>query len=792
MNHAATSLGDLIDYPQPAKINTDDRDAVRSGEHIQLVISHRAKSRIVDGHIMRFDTTQEIVDVILQDQWDFSSFDFAEINYLTLTRPRVITTNEEKAHQFKIHSYDIPLLDDKHLTGKSLPIIERNEGIFLFPVDNNLHFQCIFIPQTSLIDGYEIGGAEPLTTGSGGEEHDHYLASILPSIKNIDELMHAISKQPAAPQVKLGQLLIKEHLISSDQLENALNYQEKNRHRPLGKILVQMGVISEEEIQLALTRKLAIPVIDLESFETDSEALNELPKTIIRKHNVVPIFRRGNELIVALENPLDKEAIAAARFNTKLHIETVMASRIQLEAYISKVFGEQAIDFSLEELENYESIDTSSEHREHDTEEVGENDNTILRLANKIILDAFKKGASDIHIEPYPRKQKAIVRFRVDGVMQEYFEVPANLRKPLISRYKIMAGLDISERRKPQDGKINFRRFSNMRLELRVATIPTVGDLEDVVMRLLADSKPKAVSDLGLTKSNLTYIEEIINLPYGLILVCGPTGSGKTTTLHSLLANINTGDRKIWTAEDPVEITQKGLRQVQVNPKIDFTFAKAMRSFLRADPDVIMVGEMRDEETASIGIEASLTGHLVFSTLHTNNAPESIIRLLDMGMDPFNFAYSLIGIASQRLARCLCKHCKQAEKLDSTKLADLAEEYLAPIFEHGTGHTNKHQMVMETIQNWQENFGDADGQITTYHTKGCDRCDHSGYKGRIAIHEVLKNNDQLRRIIRNKASVDELFNVAIETGMVTLKQDGIIKYLQGETDMIQIRKVCIS
>lgn len=790
MNTAATSLGDFLDYPTPPTLGQKDIDPVRSGEHITLLVCHRTQSKLIDGHLMRFDLNSETVDVILQDQWDFSTFDFAEINYLTLTRPRAISEAEEVNHHIKVRSYDIKLLNNEQLTGKTLPVIEGDNGLFVFPVDDNLHYYCIFIPKTSIKDGYQLGAFETLD----GELNDNTLAKSLKAhthlIKNADELIAAISHQPIAPQVKLGQLLLKEKLITEEQLENALAYQETNKHRPLGKILSQMGIISDADIQLALRRKLAIPFVDLKHFEIDGDVVSQLPQAIIRKHQVLPILRKGNELIVALENPLDKEAISAAKFNTRLHIETVMASGFQLEARINEIFGEQNIDFSLEELEHFASFDTNVDNDEKD--EVGENDNTILRLANKIIIDAYRRGASDIHIEPYPRKQKAIVRFRVDGVLTDYLEVPANLRKPLVSRYKIMSGLDISERRKPQDGKINFKRYSNIKLELRVATIPTVGDIEDVVMRLLADSKPKAINDLGLSKTNQAMIEKMLEIPYGLILVCGPTGSGKTTTLHSLLANLNTGDKKIWTAEDPVEITQRGLRQVQVNPKIEFTFASAMRSFLRADPDVIMVGEMRDEETAKIGIEASLTGHLVLSTLHTNSAPESIVRLLDMGMDPFNFAYSLIGVVAQRLARTLCKHCKKAEKISAQNLLDLANEYLQHDFDYVIAPEQRQQMVEQTINQWSQALGDSDGEITTYHAVGCDKCDHSGYRGRIALHEVLANSEELRRMIRERASVNELQHSCIEHGMLTLKQDGIIKYLNGDTDMLQVRKVCIT
>lgn len=789
MNTAATSLGDFLDYPSSPSLSQKDLDPVRSGEHITLIINYRSKSRIVDGHLMRFDMNSEVVDVILQDHWDFSSFDFAEISYLILTRPRLVSEAEEVNHGIKVRHYDVELLSQEKLTGKTLPVIEDEKGLFLFPVDDNLHYHCLFIPKTSLKSGYQLGALETLN-GIKNEDKSDDLAKHINLINNIQDLEMAVKNQPVAPQVKLGQLLIRENLLTEKQLENALEYQSKHRNRPLGKILTQMGIISDAEIQLALTRKLGIPFVNLQEFELDMEVVNQLPQAIIRKHKVLPIHRKGNEIIIALENPLDKEAISAASFNTKLHVETVIASGSQLEARINDLFGAQAIDFSLDELDSFETLESDSERE--DSDEVGENDNTILRLANKIIIDAYRKGASDIHIEPYPQKQKAIVRFRVDGVLTDYVEIPTNLRKPLVSRYKIMAGLDISERRKPQDGKINFKRYSNTKLELRVATIPTVGDIEDVVMRLLADSKPKAINDLGLTSSNQAMIEKMLEIPYGLVLVCGPTGSGKTTTLHSLLSKLNTGDRKIWTAEDPVEITQRGLRQVQVNPKIEFTFASAMRSFLRADPDIIMVGEMRDQETAKIGIEASLTGHLVLSTLHTNSAPESIVRLLDMGMDPFNFAYSLIGVVAQRLARTLCKKCKQAQKVGHQDLHDLAIEYLQHDFADGIDQASKELLVKQTLDQWQETFGDNDGEVTTYVAIGCDECDHTGYRGRIALHEVLANSDDLRRLIREGASVSELQHTCINTGMKTLKQDGITKFLKGDTDMLQVRKVCIT
>jgi type II secretory ATPase GspE/PulE/Tfp pilus assembly ATPase PilB-like protein len=348
-----------------------------------------------------------------------------------------------------------------------------------------------------------------------------------------------------------------------------------------------------------------------------------------------------------------------------------------------------------------------------------------------------------------------------------------------VSRIKIMSDLDIAEHRHAQDGKINFQKFAPVKLELRVATIPTSQGLEDVVLRLLGSAKPLPIDRLGLSPANLAMLTKMSERSYGLILMCGPTGSGKTTTLHSVLSHINTPDRKIWTAEDPIEITQEGLRQVQVNSKIGWTFAAAMRSFLRADPDVIMVGEMRDDETCKIGIEASLTGHLVFSTLHTNSAPESVVRLLDLGMEPFNFADALVGVLSQRLTRCLCTDCKDAHAATDAELAALTEEYC-----RGTA-----LKPVETIQRWQERFG-RNGEIWIYQARGCTKCSGTGYRGRLGIHELLPATPRIKQLVQRKATVAELFEAGYEAGMVNLRQDGIEKMLQGLTDLREVRTSC--
>jgi type II secretory ATPase GspE/PulE/Tfp pilus assembly ATPase PilB-like protein len=418
-------------------------------------------------------------------------------------------------------------------------------------------------------------------------------------------------------------------------------------------------------------------------------------------------------------------------------------------------------------------------------------DNELVKLVNKIIVEAYKVGASDIHIEPQPGKGKTRVRLRKDGSLTNYIEIPSTYRNAVVARIKIMCDLDISEKRRPQDGKIKFKKYGPLDIELRVATIPSQGGVEDVVMRILASGDPIPLVDMGFSVRNLELLKRTISKPYGLFFVCGPTGSGKTTTLHSILREINTPDTKIWTAEDPVEITQKGLRQVQVNKKAGLDFATVMRAFLRADPDVIMVGEMRDKETVATGIEASLTGHLVFATLHTNSAPESIARLLDMGMDPFNFADALLGILAQRLTKRLCKDCKKAHLASPDEIRDLLVEYTAELTHTPAWNKDPAAASSALHSDWIRLFGGGQGRITLYEKVGCEKCSGTGYRGRVGLHELLIGSEPVKKAIQEHARVAELFSLALEEGMRTLKQDGIEKVLSGVTDIHQVRAVCI-
>jgi type II secretory ATPase GspE/PulE/Tfp pilus assembly ATPase PilB-like protein len=574
---------------------------------------------------------------------------------------------------------------------------------------------------------------------------------------------------------RIGEVLIEAGLAKAEDIEFALVEQRKRGGKRIGQILVDLKVISEVQLAVALARKFQLPFVDLDTCSINLEAVAELDRTFIEKHRILPVDGDARSITVAMSDPLAVDTIDQVRLQTKRQLSEVVVTKTQLDKYIPHYLDQ--IDSRSRENEMDEimkGLTTGEAQSEPDEAAeaalVKESDNAIIKLANQIIIDAYRRGASDIHIEPNGRERTMGVRFRVDGDCSLYQDIPAAYRMPLVARFKIMAALDVTERRKPQDGKIRFR-VGERQIELRVATIPTANANEDVVLRILAASKPLPLEQMGLGARNLAELRRIIKAPHGLILCVGPTGSGKTTTLHSALGAINTVDMKIWTAEDPVEITQAGLRQVQVNAKIGFTFAAAMRAFLRADPDVIMVGEMRDQETASTAIEASLTGHLVLSTLHTNSAPETVTRLIDMGLDPFSFADALLGVVAQRLARGLCKQCREPYSASATETEELAESYGPELFK-------------ELLQRQETS------ELRLWRAVGCNACNRSGYKGRVAIHELLVTDAGLKTAIQHKAPVHDIRKLAIEGGMTTLLQDGIEKILSGHTDQKQVLAVC--
>jgi type II secretory ATPase GspE/PulE/Tfp pilus assembly ATPase PilB-like protein len=616
--------------------------------------------------------------------------------------------------------------------------------------------------------------------------------------EGVQELCQTLAiafKQRQKPQVLKTKydFLISEAVISAAEFELAARSARK-KAVDVEQVLIEEFQVKPQAIGAALSKFFGAPY---EPHKPDRikplDLLKNLKREYVESQQWVPIEDSRGDLVIL---SLDPERVKSSRIVNNVFPKLKPVFRVttqkEFRETLSLFYGQETLD-SGDIGDLLEGLD------EGEVEEAGAGgddvsqaaDNELVKLVNKIIIDAYNQGASDIHIEPYPGKAKTEIRFRKDGSLQPYIEVPASYRNAIVARLKIMCDLDISEKRRPQDGKIKFKKFGPLDIELRVATIPSAGGVEDVVMRILAAGEPIPLDKLGLSPSNLPKLKEAVSKPYGLFFVCGPTGSGKTTTLHSVLGFLNTPDTKIWTAEDPVEITQKGLRQVQVNKKAGLDFASVMKAFLRADPDIIMVGEMRDKETTGTGIEASLTGHLVFATLHTNSATESIIRLLDMGMDPFNFADALLGILAQRLAKRLCGKCKQAYNPGPDEIKQILQEYCAELLNTSPFKKDAKSSFENVYRDLVKSYANEKGQFTLFRKVGCDTCGGTGYKGRAGLHELLIASDPIKKLIQEHARVAEILAVCLEEGMRTLKMDGIEKVLQGITDMPQVRAVCI-
>lgn len=632
-----------------------------------------------------------------------------------------------------------------------------------------------------------------------------------------EQLLHALEVQSRMPILRIGQALMALGMLTEEQLRAGLEQQQLDRSVPLGETLVRMGVVTRAQLQAALVRKMGYPLVNLHEFPVAVDALRTISHGVARRLQVMPLMIHEGRLILAMDDPASRHAaIDEVEFISQRKVVPVIGECLVLDTVLYKAYGKigtdsadptivhdpsRPLDFDMggagpgsspgpgtgtgTSLGTSDLLVTLEKERPAPAVEetaIEQSDNSLVRMINSMIVDAHREGVSDIHIESYPGKEKTRIRFRRDGRLHTHLELPASYRNAVVARVKIMCDLDISEKRKPQDGKINFAKYSPQhRIELRVATIPTANGLEDVVMRILASAKPIALDKLGLSPRNLSELTKAVERPYGMVLCVGPTGSGKTTTLHSALMHINTPERKIWTAEDPIEITQPGLRQVQVNPRIDWTFAKALRAFVRADPDVIMVGEIRDEETARTAIEASLTGHLVLSTLHTNSAPETVTRLLDMGMDPFNFADSLLAVLAQRLVRRLCSHCLQSRPMRPEEIEELLADYMHAFAGQET------PAEREAVHNtWLGQHG-RDGQLQAFSSTGCLHCDNTGFSGRVGIHELMVISRTLRRLVQGGARAEELQEAALREGMRTLRQDGIGKVLAGQTTIEEVR-----
>ena len=786
--------------------------------------------RVTNGELVEFEPGMDSIDLRLAEPQGLKRIDLARIRSIKLTRPvayvaeaaALDTIGATKLRVDHEKSFVVSFRDGTKMTGKTLGVVNEEAGLFLFLVEaNSAQVVNCFIPAGQIKD-VQIG---PLLGDALVEKHvvsaealalalnkqaklrqeriGNYLTDR--ALISTEELTRALREQGKRANVPLGEILIEAELITPEQLKDALAMQATHRERRIGDILIEMAAVSVRQIQFALSDKLGIPYVNVREFKIGPGALQAVDTAFAIRHQVLPLLRIEKSLVVAVENPLAIDFLQDLRFKTGMTITPVIANPQELKVRIGKEYSNlegraswegpaaegtvawvpaglgthpspaetKVADLTIQLAR--ETQQSARPNRDVPTD-TRVSENTLVKLINKIIIEAHAQGASDIHIESNPGSGTRI-RFRKDGDLEDYLDLPRAYSNSLVSRLKIMAELDISEHRHPQDGKIDFGKHGPLSIELRVAIIPTANNLEDVVLRILDGAEPLPLDQLGFSDQDLEKLKKMISRSYGLILVCGPTGSGKTTTLHSMLRDINRPDVKIWTAEDPIEITQPGLRQVQVHPKIDWTFAAAMRAFLRADPDVIMVGEMRDAETTKIGIEASLTGHLVFSTLHTNSAAESIVRLLDLGMDPFNFADALIGILSQRLARKLCPNCKQAHVASETEISALVGEYCS--------ETSLDRAAV--LSRWRTDYG-KDGHLILGKAVGCDAC-RDGYKGRVVVYELLAGTPQIKHLVRSYGSVPQVVAAAEESGMLSLRQDAIEKVLRGVLDLASARAV---
>ncbi len=580
------------------------------------------------------------------------------------------------------------------------------------------------------------------------------------------------TKWPYTIEQNVLDTLVYREIISQADVLAAIE-DSKDGNSDLESVLLDRYGVPKEALGSALSEYYQCSYLPYdERTVIDADLLKTLNLDYLKKNLWLPIARRGSLIDVLTNDPHDLDkAWDVRRAFPGMTIRYAVGLRRDIEQFLLLAKGQGgsgSIGTILGELINDIHLETAIDSVSGG---IDENDSAIVRLTNQVIAEADRLGASDIHIEPYADRKDMAVRLRIDGTCFTYMGIPAAYRRAVVSRIKIMANLDIAERRKPQDGKIRYRLAKDREVELRVATLPTSGQEEDVVLRLLTAKQPMPLDSLDFAPASLQAIRAISEKPHGIILCVGPTGSGKTTTLHAILKHINTEERKIWTAEDPVEITQDGLRQVQVHSKIGLTFATAMRAFLRADPDVIMIGEMRDKETADIAIEASLTGHLVLSTLHTNSAVETVVRLLDMGCDSFNFADAMLGVLAQRLCKRICVQCKEAYQPSREEYDELVQGYGA--------------------EDWPRLGIEYCADLILYRGQGCEACNRTGYKGRIPLHELLRGSDVMKRLIQSRVRTADMLSQAMNDGMVTLVQDGIQKVLRGETTYQQVRAVAM-
>jgi type II secretory ATPase GspE/PulE/Tfp pilus assembly ATPase PilB-like protein len=679
-----------------------------------------------------------------------------------------------------VKPFTIKLAGGGRMRGNTLGFVKDKAGLFLFPVgggDDDTRVSRCFVPAVQITElrigdllgnmlvDKEVISAEALMLALGRQSQlrQEKIGSFLTrrAILSAGQLTLALRAQEKQPNTRLGEILVEQKLITAEQLHEALSIQESHRGRNIGKILIDMGVVSMPLIQSALSDKLGTPYVDVRNFAIGPGALEAIDAAFAIRHQVLPLLRIENTLVVAIEDPLALDFAHDLRFKAGMSIDVVIANPLDLEARIAREYSSRE--------------GGSAEGGAVDAPVAA--DDIIGKLVNRIIIEAYAQGTSTIHVESNGDKGVTRVRLRKDGVLVDYLELPYARGDALISRIKGMAGLDMTQRGQPQQGKFHFDKHGLLPVELRVKIIPTDNDLEDVVLGIAGGIEPLPLDEVGFSAPDLDKLKRMIVHRYGLILVCGPAESGRTTTLHAMLREINRPGIKIWTAEDPIEVTQPGLRQVQVHAEHDWTFAAATRAFIGADPDVIMIGGMLDVATMKIGVEAALNGHLVLSTLETHSAVSSVIRLLDPSVGSLNCADAFIGVLSQRLAPRLCPNCSRPHVASEAEVSVLLGEYC-------TG-TSLDAAAVEA--RWRKEFG-QEGHLILREATGCAAC-RNGYRKRVLVYELLAGTPEIKRLIRTHGTVQQLLAAAQADGLQSLQQNAIENVLRGVLDLASARTV---
>jgi len=763
---------------------------IEAKRHEGGIMAQNLTLKLMEGQTKRaklagpFRGDSKSIDVVMLDGSERRTFDLEQLCCILIEgKPDPRSVN----HGIRMEEIET-MMDERYSVviqnGKTNPT-----GFFGVPIDEQSPYRMIFFTHKGIKKRVEIrpvgkileekGLVSSRTIQTALDEQQHLrkrrVGEIIAADTHLEQevidktIQNAMQNRQSRKEERVGDILIASGLVTQQQVVKALKSQKDNRKKKIGSLLIEKGYISEEQLLSALATKFRMKFVDFEEIEPSPEILESLSPDIIERFQVFPVEANEERIVVATSEPTNHSIVESLRFTTGRNIELAVAPSGQIAAAIENHYraSKAAVDDIIVEMADEEVVF----EEEKEDPSFNEADSRVIRLVNSILIDAFKRGVSDIHFEPKMGQRPLQVRYRIDGECSIKHQISANYKKAVVSRLKILSNLDIAERRKPQSGKI-ILSFEKRKVEYRLEVTPTVGGQEDAVLRVLSSSKPLKLEQMGFSESNLSSFKDILLKPYGIILCVGPTGSGKTTCLHSALGCLNTPTRKIWTAEDPVEITQDGLRQVQVYPKIGLTFQGALRSFLRADPDIIMIGEMRDPETAKTAIEASLTGHLVFSTLHTNSAPETVVRLIEMGMDPFSFADAFLGILAQRLVRRLCDKCKEPYHPDEGAFEELVQMY------------DPHYYKSHGLPEYTDD-------LTLMRNVGCEACGKSGYSGRIALHELMVGADPVKEAIKKNTPLESLKSLALEEGMRSLKMDGIRKIFNGDTDLDQVLKVCL-